>query len=179
MPSPAIRVRNFSHVCVSVSEIERSLAFYRDLLGLETIFDVELAGPGLDAASGERGAAGRMVGCRVPGGGGVTIELLCFAGRGEAKRARPGGLGYSNVALSVDDLDAAWARSRRAACVAQRPVSGRVRMFFLTDPDGTPIEIIEFRPSPPELRGASHRALRPDRAVVSSRSCLRSSAASS
>ena len=145
MPAPAIRVRNFSHVCVNVSDVERSLAFYRDLLGLETIFDVELAGPGLEAVAGERGAAGRMVGCRVPGGGGVTIELLCFAGR-EAKRGRPGALGYSNVALSVDDLDAAWAAlEARGARPLQRPVEvGGVRMFFLVDPDGTPIEIIEF-----------------------------------
>jgi glyoxylase I family protein len=124
--------------------MERALAFYRDLLGLETIFDVELAGPGLDAVSGQRGAAGRMVGCLVPGG--ATLELLCFAGSAGAARGRPPAFGYSNVALSVDDLDAAWAAlEARGARPLQRPVEvGGVRMFFLADPDGTPIEIIEF-----------------------------------
>ena len=69
MSSPAIRIRNFSHVCVGVSDLERSLAFYRDVLGLETIFDVELSGAGLEAVTGQGGAVGRMVGCRVPGSG--------------------------------------------------------------------------------------------------------------
>lgn len=141
---PALRIRNFSHVCIGVSDIERSLAFYRDALGLEEIFDVELAGPGLEAVTGRGGAAGRMVGCRVPGSD-VSIELICFAGRREARPGRPGPFGYSNVSLSVDDLDAAFAALVERGIAAQKPVEvGGVRMFFVADPDGTPIEIIEF-----------------------------------
>jgi glyoxylase I family protein len=143
--APPIRIRNFSHVCVGVSDLERSLAFYRDVLGLETIFDVELSGPGLEAVTGQGGAAGRMVGCRVPGSG-VAIELICFAHRREAKPGRAGPFGYSNVSLSVDDLDAAWSTlAARGVTPLQEPVLvGGVRMFFVADPDGTPIEIIEF-----------------------------------
>ena len=145
MSSPAIRIRNFSHVCVGVSDIERSLAFYRDVLGLETIFDVELSGPGLEAVTGQGGAVGRMVGCRVPGST-VSIELICFARPRDPARARAGPFGYTNVSLSVDDLDAAWtALEARGVAPLQKPVAvGGVRMFFVADPDGTPIEIIEF-----------------------------------
>lgn len=146
MTEPAIRVRNFSHVCVSVSDIERSLTFYRDLLGLETIFDLALSGDGMAAATGEAGAHGRMVGCKVPGSG-VTIELLCF---GHARRGgdpgAPRPTGYTNVSLSVADLDAAYdALVARGTTPLQKPFAvGGVRMFFVADPDGTPIEIIEF-----------------------------------
>lgn len=146
MGEPAVRVRNFSHVCISVRDIERSLAFYRDLLGLEVIFDVKLDGPGMESVTGEAGARGRMVGCKVPGSG-VTLELLCFGHRdGAEEGGRRRSTGYTNVSLAVEDLDAAYAGLvARGVKPAQAPVSvGGVRMFFVTDPDGTPIELIDF-----------------------------------
>ena len=109
MPAPTLEVRGFSHVCINVSDVERSLAFYRDVLGLRVIFDVALEGHGMEAATGEAGAHGRMVGCLVPGSR-VTIELLGFGHRAAAPRhSPPAPFGYSNLALAVADLGAAWA----------------------------------------------------------------------
>jgi glyoxylase I family protein len=141
-----IRVRNFSHVCITVSDIERSLAFYRDALGLEPIFDVALSGDGMATATGEEGAHGRMVGCRVPGSG-VTLELLCFGHRARAaSERRPRGTGYTNVSLCVEDLDASYRALVDGGVLPLQPPFevGGVRMFFVADPDGTPIELIEF-----------------------------------
>jgi len=140
-----LRVCNFSHVCIAVSDAERSLAFYRDVLGLPVIFDLELAGTGMEAATGEAGARGRMIGLRAPGPGGVTIELLALGHTREPGSGRPE-TGYTNISLSVDDLDAAY-DDLVASGVSplQRPFGvGGVRMFFVADPDGTPIEVIEF-----------------------------------
>jgi glyoxylase I family protein len=141
-----LALRDFSHITVRVSDMERALAFYRDGLGLRAIFDVTLDGPGLEAVTGAKDARGRMVGLLAPGKGKVCIELLGFE-RPKSERPPPGRhTGYSNISLSVEDLDAAY-----AACVERglaplgRPVEvGGVRMFFLADPDGTPIELIEF-----------------------------------
>jgi glyoxylase I family protein len=142
----ALAFRDFSHVTVRVSDMERALAFYRDGLGLRPIFDVRLEGAGLEAVTGAAGAKGRMVGLLVPGAGGVSLELLCFEHPPSQRPAAGRFTGYANVSLSVDDLDAAFAE-----CVArglrplQKPVEvGGVRMFFLADPDGTPIELIQF-----------------------------------
>jgi glyoxylase I family protein len=142
----ALDFRDFSHITVRVSDIERSLAFYRDGLGLRVIFDVALDGAGLEAVTGTKGARGRMVGLLVPGAGRVSIELLGFHSPKSEPPPRGRFTGYSNISLSVDDLDAA-----HAACVArgleplQKPVDvGGVRMFFLADPDGTSIELIQF-----------------------------------
>jgi glyoxylase I family protein len=145
MAAANLDLRGFSHVCINVSDMERSLAFYRDVLGLRVIFDVELAGPGLAAATGEGGARGRMVGCLVAGSR-VTIELLSFGHRAPApRRGSAGGPGYSNIALTVGDLSAAWAALDACGARPKPPVEvGGVRMFFLSDPDGTPIELIEF-----------------------------------
>jgi glyoxylase I family protein len=141
-----LRFRDFSHITVRVSDMERALAFYRDGLGLNAIFDVKLDGPGLEAVTGTKGASGRMVGLVVPGRGQVCIELLGFEQPKSEPLPRGRFTGYANISLSVDDLAAA-----HAACVArglrplQAPVEvGGVKMFFLADPDGTPIELIEF-----------------------------------
>ncbi|HKA15173.1 MAG TPA: VOC family protein [Myxococcota bacterium] len=146
MAGDPLAFRDFSHVTVRVSDMERALGFYRDGLGLRVIFDVRLDGAGLEAMTGAPGARGRMVGLLVPGAGRVSIELLGFEQPKSEPPPKARFTGYSNVSLSVDDLDAAW-----DACVArglrplQKPTEvGGVRMFFLADPDGTPIELIEF-----------------------------------
>ncbi len=142
----ALGLRDFSHVTVRVSDIDRSLAFYRDGLGLRVLFDIALDGAGLEAVTGARGARGRMVGLLVPGAGKASIELLWFE-KPPSERPPPGRFtGYGNISLSVDDLDAAHAAcAGRGLRPLQPPISvGGVRMFFLADPDGTPIEIVEF-----------------------------------
>ena len=146
MSASELALRDFSHITLRVSDMERALAFYRDGLGLRVIFDVRLDGSGLEAVTGAKGASGRMVGLLAPGRGKVCIELLGFD-RPPSERPPQGRFtGYSNISLSVDDLDAAY-----AACISrglrplQKPIEvGGVRMFFLADPDGTPIELIQF-----------------------------------
>ena len=138
--------REFSHITVRVSEMERALAFYRDGLGLRVIFDVRLEGAGLEAVTGTRGASGRMLGLLVPGAGKVCIELLGFDAPKSERPPQGRFTGYSNLSLSVDDLDAAYAECiARGLRPLQQPVEvGGVKMFFLADPDGTPIELIQF-----------------------------------
>ena len=142
----AIAFRDFSHITVRVSDLSRALAFYRDGLGLRPLFDVRLDGPGLDAVTGTAGARGRMIGLLVPGAGKVSIELIHF--EHPPLSAPPEGrfTGWSNVSLCVADIDAAHAEcvAKGLAPLAPPVEVGGVRMFFLTDPDGARIELIEF-----------------------------------
>ncbi|BBY00532.1 VOC family protein [Mycobacterium seoulense] len=140
-PQP-IAVQNFSHVCIGVSDIEASLAFYTAVLGMDVVFDVELDGAGLDSVTGGAAQRGRMVGGLI---GAVMVELLSLGAVPEC----PSGphLGYTNVSFRVDDLDATFDAVRREHpdVRAQPPVDiGGVRMFFIYDPDGTPIELLEL-----------------------------------
>jgi glyoxylase I family protein len=136
-----VSVRNFSHISVQVTNLERAKHFYLDILGLSVLFDVELEGPGLDSVTGSAGAKGRMVGCLVPGGG--MIELVQGIGHGSAVDGKSDSMIFS---LCVEDLDEAY-RSLKSAGIQplQEPagVEG-VRMFFVRDPDGRQIELIEF-----------------------------------
>jgi glyoxylase I family protein len=140
-PQP-IAVQNFSHICVGVSDIEASRAFYTAVLGMDVVFDVELGGAGLDSVTGGAAQQGRMVGGLI---GGAMVELLSLGAVPEC----PSGphLGYTNMSFRVDDLDAAYDAVRRdhPDVRAEPPVDiGGVRMFFLYDPDGTPIELVEL-----------------------------------
>ena len=42
----------FSHLVVGVTDMERALAFYRDLLGMDVVFDQTMSGDGFDHALG-------------------------------------------------------------------------------------------------------------------------------
>jgi glyoxylase I family protein len=137
-----IGIIGFSHVCVAVSDMQASLRFYRDLLGLDVFFDVELDGSPMEVVTGEAGARGRMVGGML---GGTVVELLEFAHRSFAQPSETM-LGYTNISLSVRDVDAALAAISAAGLQPeQQPVEiGGVRMFFVRDPDGTPIEFVSY-----------------------------------
>ena len=140
--SQPIAVQSFSHVCIGVSDIEASVAFYTAVLGMDVVFDVELEGAGLDSVTGGAAQQGRMVGGLI---GAAMVELLSLGAMPEC----PSGphLGYTNVSFRVDDLDATHAAVRRDhPDVRADPIVdiGGVRMFFIYDPDGTPIELLEL-----------------------------------
>ncbi|OBH43614.1 VOC family protein [Mycobacterium mantenii] len=137
-----IAVQNFSHICIGVSDIEASLAFYTAVLGMDVVFDIELEGAGLDSVTGGAAQRGRMIGGLI---GAVMVELLSLGAVPEC----PSGphLGYTNISFRVDDLDATYqtVAGDHPGVRADPPVDiGGVRMFFIYDPDGTPIELLEL-----------------------------------
>ena len=139
--SKAVEVENFSHVCVGVSDMDTALTFYTDILGMDVVFDVNLDGEGLESVTGTSGAHGRMVGGLI---GGTMVELLDLG----TVPANPEGphLGYTNISFRVRDLDDTYKRLSAHLDLNYGPptsIAG-VRMLFLYDPDGTPIEFIEL-----------------------------------
>ncbi|MGO9381937.1 MAG: VOC family protein [Mycobacterium sp.] len=140
-PHP-IAVQDFSHVCIGVSDIKASVVFYTEVLGMDVVFDVELAGAGLHSVTGGAAQQGRMVGGLI---GAAMVELLSLGAVPDV----PSGphLGYTNVSFRVDDLGATYDGLRRhhPDVRADPPVDiGGVRMFFIYDPDGTPVELLEL-----------------------------------
>lgn len=135
----------FCHLVVGVTDMDRALTFYRDLLGMEVVFESLISGEPFDAVlHATRKQEGRVVGGLL---GGLMIELLSIgANPPEGKPARRGITGIHNVSLSVTDLDDTH---RRVVDAGYQPdqepfeIDG-VRMFFVKDPDGTPVEFIEL-----------------------------------
>jgi catechol 2,3-dioxygenase-like lactoylglutathione lyase family enzyme len=136
---------SFCHLVVGVTDMDRALAFYRDVLGMEVIFETLISGEPFDAVlHAKRKQEGRVVGGLL---GGLMVELLSLGAKpAEDKPARRGITGIHNVSLSVTDLNDTYCRIIDAGYPPdQEPFEiGGVRMFFVKDPDGTPVEFIEL-----------------------------------
>lgn len=133
VPVPDIR---FSHTVIAVSEMDRALEFYRDLLGMDVVFDQIISAAGFDT--------------RTVGGvlGGISLELLLVPNesRDEPSTTRPRRHGLQLISFSVPDVDETYTAIKAAVeDRAQAPFDvDEVRMFFVTDPDGTVLEFVEF-----------------------------------
>ena len=136
---------SFCHLVIGVTDMDRALAFYRDALGMEVVFESLISGEPFDAVlHAKRKQEGRVVGGLL---GGLMVELLSLGSVPSAgKPARRGITGIDNVSLSVPDLDDTHRRITAAGYSPdQAPFEiGGVRMFFVKDPDGTPVEFIEL-----------------------------------
>lgn len=138
------------HTSFTVSDIERSVAFFRDALGF-TIVHREDADPALvSGLSGVRGADARLAFIQAPG---HTIELVEYRAPAERGRVacRPCDSGAAHIAFVVDDIDAVMAAMRAAGLdfvgapqtVADGPGAG-ARAVYMRDRDGIQFEFIQM-----------------------------------
>lgn len=141
-------------VSIVVSDLDRSVAFYRDVLSFEKTEEVEAYGDDVERSTGVFGARVRVARMRL---GDERIELVHYLaprGRPVPEDARSNDLGFQHVAIIVRDMDAAYARLRsfgveHASSGPQRlpdwnPNAGGIEAFYFKDPDGHPLEILEF-----------------------------------
>jgi lactoylglutathione lyase len=146
-------VTGFFHGGITVDDMDRSLVFYRDGLGLEQEFDRILDAPYLKAVLGLNFDHIRAVYLRIPGGG--FVELLEYSGVERFPAAsRPCDYGAGHLCLYVDDVTAMHARlvdlgfAARSADVVDitaGPNAG-ARSVYMADPDGYAVELFQKRP---------------------------------
>jgi lactoylglutathione lyase len=146
-------VTGFFHGGITVSDMDRSLVFYRDGLGLEQEFDRILDAPYLRAVLGLEFDHIRAVYLRLPGGG--FVELLEYAGVERFPAAsRPCDYGAGHLCLYVDDVATMHARlvglgfaarSANVVDISTGPNAG-ARSCYMTDPDGYAVELFQKRP---------------------------------
>lgn len=139
----------FHHVGVSVTNIDRSIAFYRDLLGMEQLCEVfPFGGEQFEAIMDIPGVGGRM--CMM-GRNSLQLELFEFANSKPRDAAYPvSDRGYSHFGIIVDDIDAAYEKLRAADVPIHCPVvtfnQGSMRAAYCRDPDGNVFEIMQPGP---------------------------------
>jgi catechol 2,3-dioxygenase-like lactoylglutathione lyase family enzyme len=144
------------HTGLTVRDLSRSLGFYRDVLGMEVVFEQEKEGGYLAAIVGYPDAHVRMAHLVFPGDV-HRLELFEYVSpepRGEPGEPRE--VGITHVCLLVDDIDALAERLRAVgAAFFSRPVAvdsganAGGRGVYLRDPDGIVLEL--FQP-PAEAR---------------------------
>lgn len=137
-----------SHLILHVVDTEATLDFWCRGLGAELESDEELEAPALDAIFGRPGVRIRDTFIRAGGTRLHTIETLDVSRQRPQRSATGPGIGLSGVSFRVPDLDAAHAAAGEQGR-APTPIyefgelDVPVRMFFLEDPDGLRVEMIE------------------------------------
>jgi catechol 2,3-dioxygenase-like lactoylglutathione lyase family enzyme len=142
------------HTGLTVSDLERSLHFWRDAMGMQVLFQQEKAGGYLEAIVREPGAHVRMAHLAFDGDG-PRIELFQYlAPNGGQHRSRPADQGFTHVCVACDDLDE---RLERLVAAGGAPFSKPVevdtgvnrggRGVYLRDPDGHVVELFERPPA--------------------------------
>ena len=160
----------FHHVGFTVRDIERSFAFYRDVVGM-TLWnqEEELDVKAPEERQTERGATGVEISSvrsesfdRLTNNPGAEIKYLMLvsadrklvfqlieyvAGGGpelELDHNRPGSMHFS---FFVDDVDAKWAEIECRGDVKiiseVVQITPSMRSFYVADPDGAPVEFLE------------------------------------
>jgi catechol 2,3-dioxygenase-like lactoylglutathione lyase family enzyme len=153
-----MRILGLDHVSVTTSDIARSLAFYRDLLGLPVRSVDELSGDEVDRITGTPGA--RLLSADLDLGRGQVLELLEYVGAPDGVALGSEHPGSGHIGLMVDDVDQVHG-SLVAAGVTVRSVPVEltepgdwhgVRCMTVLDPDGVAVELVE-RPKRREPAG--------------------------
>lgn len=155
-------MKALSHVGLTVADLDRSIAFYHDVLGLAIAtepspwFDGETLGP----AVGVPGAALRQVCLAV---GDTYVELLEYRSPPSPTEAplASHAIGASHVAFVVDDIAATKVELEAKGIhffsevnVVDEGVLAGWRWVYFSDPDGYPLELVEYayQRSPDEVR---------------------------
>ena len=144
-------MKGMHHVGITVRDLDASIRFYHDVLGLE--FSNEPSpwfdGEELSRGVGVPGAALRQVSLLA---GDTTLELLEYRSP-PSETARPlasNSLGASHVAFVVDDVEAKKAELEAKGIDFYSPVNvvdegvlAGWRWVYFEDPDGYPLELVE------------------------------------
>jgi glyoxylase I family protein len=155
MGTSSFRIIAADHTGFTVTNLERSLAFWRDVLGFELSHRTHQTG---ELASEITGVPGAEISLAVLKGYGHKIELLEYLAPTDRKKhvdLRPCDVGSVHVALLVDDLDAVlntiaasgWKAAGKPQTLTSGPNAGK-GVVYVRDPDGTTIEFMQ--PPPPD-----------------------------
>lgn len=127
-----MRGMKYLHTMVRVTDIEASLAFYRDALGMDVL-----------SRRDHEGGRYTLVFLAAPGDHTAQIELTYNwpAADGTAE-VYTGGRNFGHIAYAVDDIYATCQRlADHGVTISRPPRDGR--MAFVRSPDGISIELLQ------------------------------------
>ena len=151
-------IREIIHININVTDIERSIAFYR-VLGFEVMHEFGTLPDAGRELRGMKTGDGEVCGAIMSLGdhprSATKIELLQWLGEQPAEGPEPRSRrapGVARLALRTKDLCAFCdGLRRRGVAFEQEPVEidvvGAQRFALFRDPDGTLLELVEFFPS--------------------------------
>ena len=178
-PSKPGPVTHVDAVGMTVSDMDRSVDFFSNILSFEKVSDVEVAGEDYEHLEGLFGLRMRVVRMKL-GEEFITLtEYLAPRGRPIPVDSRSNDHWFQHIAIITSDMDKAytWLRQNKVEHASSGPqrlpdwnknASG-IKAFYFHDPDGHNLEILQFpagkgdakwhRPSDRLFLGIDHTAI--------------------
>ena len=139
------------HTGITVSNLERSLAFWRDVLGFELSHTAHQKDELAQEITGVKGAEINLAVLKAPSGHKIELlEYLAPLGGKRNAHLRPCDVGSVHVALIVEELEtilsainaSGWKAAGKPQTLRSGPNAGK-RVVYVRDPDGTTIEFMQ------------------------------------
>jgi catechol 2,3-dioxygenase-like lactoylglutathione lyase family enzyme len=154
--APANRALAVAMVGMTVGDMDRSVAFYTGVLDFQVVTDDTTGGASYDSLQGLTGTSLRVVRLKLGDEYLQLTQYLSPLGRPAPADARSNDRWFQHVAIIVSDMDSAYARLRRSKVTEVSagpqllpktiPTAAGIRAFYFKDPDGHPLEVLQFPP---------------------------------
>lgn len=167
---------------ITVSDLERSVAFYRDVLSFSVTETDEATGTAVERVEGVFGAHVRRARLELGNEAIVLIQYVAPRGRPVPADMRSNDRVFQHVAIVVSDMDRAYQhlRAHKVRHISNLPQTlpawnknaGGIKAFYFADPDDHALEVIWFprgkgaprwqlanRPAAPIFLGIDHTAI--------------------
>ena len=142
-------IKKLDHVCLIVKDLDRSIRFYRDVMGLKVSKVVDIEGEYPQKILGVKNVKISYAKLSVPDKSvrnGPVLELHCW----RKPRILPN-KSFAHISFGLKDIDAEYKKLRRKGVrFIFKPLTapdGHARICFGYDPDGNRIEFIENKES--------------------------------
>jgi catechol 2,3-dioxygenase-like lactoylglutathione lyase family enzyme len=153
-PSSNSLISAVEAVNMTVSDVDRAIDFYSRVLHFEKVSDTEVAGEMYEHLEGVFGVRMRVVRMRLGDECIQLTEYLAPKGRPIPVDARSNDRSFQHIAIIVSDMDKAyaWLRQNKVEHASSGPQrlpdwnknAAGIRAFYFKDPDGHPLEVLEF-----------------------------------
>lgn len=140
-------IKAINHSGLVVADLERSLAFYRDVIGMRVTRTVDRSGLPISQIVGYD--ATHIIGAHMSSGSGPTLELIQYLHpfTSEKVTSERNALGASHIAFEVNDIHSAYETLKANGAQIMNPPAelepGRSGCY-IQDPDGNWIELVEI-----------------------------------
>lgn len=148
------QIRKVDAIGITVSQMDRSVKFYSEVLGFKKVSDTELFGTEYEELQGIFGLRMRIVRMQL---GEEFIELtdyLTSGGRSIPEDAKSNDLSFQHIAIVVSDMDKAYKQLHKRMVMqvstgpqtipASNTAAAGVKAFYFHDPDMHNLELIWF-----------------------------------
>ena len=134
------------HIGLTVKNLERSIAFYRDIAEMQEGESLEVQSPAFDRLTNNPGAKLKVIYMQA---GSFLLQLIEYiAAGGTTLDLHHNNVGSPHISLYVADVEAKYRQLKSRGDVTITSdiiqIAPTMRSFYTEDPDGVPVEFLQL-----------------------------------